>query len=175
MAAEGLEIVRLRPFNHTGPGQRPDFVVAAFAQQIARIRAGLQSRIRVGDLTPERDFLDVRDVVRAYAACAGAPVLASGTILNIASGTPRRIGDVLADLLRLSGIEPDTETDALRLRPSDIPRASGDARAARELLGWSAEIPWERTLADVLDDWHARTGQGSALDPLGPRAPDPRT
>ncbi len=157
MAAEGLRIVRVRPFNHAGSGQREEFAVAAFARQIARIRAGLQPpRISVGDLAPERDFLDVRDVVRAYQAAATAPDLPSGAILNIASGIPRRIGDVLAALIALAGIDPVIKTEQDRLRPNDIPRACGDATAARDLLGWSPVIPWEQTLADVLDDWTAR-------------------
>lgn len=158
MAAEGLSVLRLRPFNHTGPGQSAGFVVPAFARQIARIEAGLAPPvIKVGALNPERDFLDVRDVARAYAlAIARAKELPGNTILNIASGTPRRIGDVLGALLALAKIAVRVEEDPARLRPSDIPRAIGDSRRARALLGWEATIPWEQTLADVLDDWRAR-------------------
>ncbi|MBB5374471.1 GDP-mannose 4,6-dehydratase [Acidocella aromatica] len=158
MAAEGLSVLRLRPFNHTGPGQSPDFVVPAFARQIARIETGLAPPvIKVGALNPERDFLDVRDVARAYAlAIAHAEELPGDTILNIASGTPRRIGDVLATLLALAKVEVHVEEDPARLRPSDIPRAIGDAARARALLGWRPAIPWAQTLADVLNDWRAR-------------------
>ncbi len=164
MEGEGLNLVRLRPFNHTGPGQRPDFVVAAFAQQIARIRAGLQPpRIQTGDLTPERDFLDVRDVASAYAASAAAPSLPPGCILNIASGVPRRIGGVLGDLLGIAGIDAALETDPARLRPSDIPLAVGDASAAQRLLDWLPRTPWPQTLADTLSDWDTKT-QRSALN-----------
>ena len=101
MAAEGLRVVRIRAFNHTGPGQAPGFVVAAFAEQVARIAAGLQPPVmRVGALEPMRDFLDVRDVCAAYAACLHhADALPPGTILNLASGQPRRVGDVLQALL----------------------------------------------------------------------------
>lgn len=160
MVGEGLQLVRVRPFNHTGPGQREDFVVAAFARQIARIRSGLQPPlIKVGDLTPERDFLDVRDVVAAYAACARHPELPSGTLLNIASGVPRRIGDILSDLLRLAGIDPMIETDQARLRSSDIARAVGDATRAAIALDWRPTIPWNQTLADVLTDWQGREGR----------------
>ncbi len=158
MIEDGLRVLRIRPFNHTGPGQSADFVVAAFAAQIARIAAGRQAPVlQVGGLDPFRDFLDVRDVCAAYASClAQADTLASGTLLNIASGTPRRIGDVLAALLALSGVTAEIATDAARLRPSDIPVAVGNADAARKLLGWSPLIPWEQTLRDVLDDWRRR-------------------
>jgi len=160
MAAEGLRVLRLRPFNHTGAGQSAEFVVAAFAEQVARVAAGLQPPVlRVGALDPLRDFLDVRDICRAYALClARADALAPGTVLNLASGQPRRVGDVLAALMAAAGVQAEIATDAGRLRPTDIPVAAGDAALARRLLGWAPAIPWEQTLADVLADWRARVG-----------------
>lgn len=162
MAAEGLRVLRVRPFNHTGPGQSAEFVVPAFAEQVARVAAGLQPPVlRVGALDPLRDFLDVRDVCAAYAAClARSDALAPGTVLNLASGQPRRIGDVLAALMAAAGVEAEVATDAGRLRPSDIPVAAGDAALARRVLGWAPAISWDRTLADVLADWRARVGGG---------------
>ena len=160
MAGEGLHAVRVRPFNHTGPGQSAAFVVPAFARQAARIAAGRQKPVlQVGGLDPWRDFLDVRDVCRAYALCLGAD-LAPGTVLNIASGTPRRVGDVLADVLALAGVEARPEAEAGRLRPNDIPTASGDAARARAALGWAPSILWNRTLRDVLADWQNRVARG---------------
>ncbi len=157
MAADGLQVVRLRPFNHTGPGQTDSFVVAAFARQVALIEAGRQpARIEVGDLSPQRDFLDVRDVCEAYAAALERPDVAAGAILNIASGTPRRIGDVLADLLAMAGVEALIVPDPARMRPIDIALAAGDSTRARDLLGWVPRIAWAQTLADVLADWRAR-------------------
>lgn len=158
LAAEGLRAIRVRPFNHTGPGQSSGFVVAAFAEQVARIAAGKQPPVlKVGALDPMRDFLDVRDVCAAYVAClARADRIAPGTILNIASGQPRRVGDVLASLLAAAGIEAEVATDQGRLRPTDIPVAVGDAGQARALLGWAPAIPWEQTIADVLADWRVR-------------------
>jgi GDP-4-dehydro-6-deoxy-D-mannose reductase len=160
MAAEGLRVIRARPFNHTGPGQSPEFVVAAFAEQVARVAAGLQPPVlRVGALDPLRDFLDVRDVCAAYAAClARADALAPGTVLNLASGQPRRIGDVLAALMAMAGVQAEVATDAGRLRPTDIRVAAGNAALARRLLGWAPAVPWGQTLADVLADWRARVG-----------------
>ena len=156
VAAEGLRVVRARPFNHTGPGQSEAFVVPAFARQVAMIAAGKQAAVmKVGALDPERDFLDVRDVCAAYASCLGAE-LPAGLIRNFAAGGPRRIGDVLRDLLALGGVVAEVQTDADRLRPADIPRAVGDAGLARRLLGWTPQIAWEHTLADVLEDWRGR-------------------
>ena len=162
MAASGLRVVRMRPFNHTGPGQSADFVVPAFARQVARIEAGLQAPVlKVGALDPRRDFLDVRDVCAAYVAClARAEALAPGTILNIASGTARRVGDILDGLLRLAGVSAEIGTGAALLRRAEVPTASGDAGAARVALGWAPSIAWEQTLADVLADWRGRVAAG---------------
>jgi GDP-4-dehydro-6-deoxy-D-mannose reductase len=156
MANDGLHVVRLRLFNHSGPGQPDSFVLPAFARQVARIEAGLQAPpLRTGGLDSMRDFLDVRDVCGAYAACLRTE-LAPGTILNIASGVPRRIGDVLDALLALAGLETEIATDTERLRGTEIMTASGDATRARQLLGWAPTIPWTQTLADVLADWRQR-------------------
>ena len=162
MAADGLRLVRARPFNHTGPGQTEDFVVPAFARQVARIEAGLQPPVlNVGALDAARDFLDVRDVCDAYAAILSrCEALAPGAIVNIASGVPRRIGDVLQALLETAGVAAEVQTSAGLLRPSDIPVACGDAGLARSVLGWSPGIPWEQTLADVLADWRDRIRPG---------------
>ena len=161
MAAEGFRVIRLRPFNHAGPGQAPDYAIPAFARQIALIRAGRQEPIlRTGNLTAFRDFLDVRDVCRAYALCLRhSNGLAPGTILNIASGTARRIGDVLQGLLALSGVAVSIQTDPARARPTDIPLAIGNAARLRDRVGWDPEIAWDQTLRDVLDDWTLRIAE----------------
>ncbi len=158
LVSEGLSLIRIRPFNHTGPGQSAAFVVASFARQIARIEAGLQKpQIHVGSLEPQRDFLDVRDVCRAYTLClAKARSIPSGTILNIASGTCLPISDVLAALMALSGIKAEIVTDPARMRRSDIPLACADPSAARDLLQWQPEIAWTTTLQDILQDWRRR-------------------
>lgn len=152
MAANGLRCVRLRPFNHIGPEQAGDFAVSGFARQIARIERGLQQGIiEVGNLDAERDFLDVRDVCRAYCeVIARADTIPAGAIYNIASGIPRRIGDLLARLLAMSAPPITVRPVAARLRPTDLPRMVGDAtRAARE-LGWRPAIGLDDTLEDVL-------------------------
>ena len=157
LAADGLQVVRMRPFNHTGPGQTDAFVVPAFARQIALIEAGQQdARIEVGDLSPQRDFLDVRDVCDAYMLALDAPEMPPGTILNIASGMPRQIGDVLRDLLALAGVRAEISPASSRMRPTDISLAAGDSTRAHTLIGWAPRTAWAQTLADVLDDWRTR-------------------
>ncbi len=158
MARDGLRVVRMRAFNHTGPGQTPSFVVPAFARQIARIAAGLQAPVMaVGNLDSRRDFTDVRDVCDAYVACirAGAD-LPAGTILNLASGQPRRIADILNDLIALAGVQVEIRTDPARMRGADLPITQGDSSLARRLIGWTPAHPWPETLRAVLADWQAR-------------------
>ncbi|PZW45873.1 GDP-4-dehydro-6-deoxy-D-mannose reductase [Humitalea rosea] len=158
MALRGLRAIRLRPANHTGAGQSSAYAVPAFARQAARIAAGVQPpRLQVGALDRWRDFLDVQDVCAAYAATiARGDALAPGTVLNLASGSLRRIGDVLDDLLRLAGVSPEIEEAANRLRSTDVVRAVPDASAARAALGWAPAVPWETTLGNVLADWRGR-------------------
>lgn len=158
MALRGLRTVRLRPFNQIGPGQSDSFVVSSFARQVARIAAGMQEPVmHVGALDRWRDFLDVRDVCSAYvAALRAGSRLQPGAVFNVATGMPRRVGDILAALTEAAGISPDIRTDPGRLRPTDVLRTAGDASLAKRELGWSPVIPWEETLASVLADWRAR-------------------
>jgi GDP-4-dehydro-6-deoxy-D-mannose reductase len=158
LARRGLRCVRMRPFNHVGPGQTEAFAIPAFAAQIARIEAGLAPPvIRVGNLDAERDFLDVRCVAHSYAlALRAGTELPSGVIINLASGVSRRIGDVLDMLLTMSRVPITVEADPQRLRPSDVPWVGGDTTRARSLLGWAPQVPFEATLSVVLEDWRRR-------------------
>ena len=157
-ASQGLHVLRIRPFNHVGPGQREEFVVSSFAAQIARIEAGLQSPVlHVGNLQAQRDFLDVRDVVRAYVlALEHIFDLPTGLVLNICSGVPQKIEELLFSLLAQASLSIKVEVDTARMRPSDIPLAVGIAGLAKQHLGWQAEIGFEETLVAVLDDWRAK-------------------
>ena len=157
----GLKCIRLRPFNHTGPGQSEAFVVPAFAAQIARIEARLTPPIiRVGNLDAQRDFLDVRDVANAYVlVMKNSERLESGTVLNIASGIPRRISDILASLIARSRVEISVEQDPMRQHPGDLPVLLGDASRARRLLHWKPEYSFEDTLTALLNDCRARAVQ----------------
>ena len=152
MSEDGLRVVRFRPFNQTGPGQSPRFVVAAFAHQIAAIEHGLQPpTIKVGNLDVWRDFIDVRDVVAAYGLAVSATDLANGDPLNLASGVARRIGDILDDLLKLSPFRVSVSVDEALVRTSESPIVVGDARRATEVFGWRPNVAWATTLRDVLD------------------------
>ncbi len=150
-----LPILRARPFNHTGPGQKRGFVAPDFAYQIAQIEAGLQEPVmKVGSLSAERDFSDVRDVVRAYAL-----IMAQGTpgeAYNIASGITHTVQELLNILLSFSSAKIGISTDTARLRPHSISRTWGDAAKLRAETGWQPTIPFEQTLSDVLDDYRQR-------------------
>jgi len=142
----GVPCVVARPFNHTGPGQSPDFVVPAFAARIAAAPDG--GVLAVGNLSPRRDLTDVRDVVRAYRLLAerGEP----GRAYNICSGVDVAIEDVVARLLALSGKSLRIEVDPALLRPADVPALRGDPARLTADTGWRPEIPLDQTLADVL-------------------------
>jgi GDP-4-dehydro-6-deoxy-D-mannose reductase len=161
MAEDGLNVIRFRPFNHTGPAQTDAYVVPFFARQIAEAAAGRRPPfIEVGNLEAQRDFMDVRDVVRAYARAALGPDLAKGSkcVFNLASGQPLRIGVILDKLIALSGKKVDIQVVPERLRQNDIPVAYGDASAALAELGWKPEIPFDDTLSDVYASWRERAG-----------------
>ncbi|HJW83174.1 MAG TPA: GDP-mannose 4,6-dehydratase [Anaerolineae bacterium] len=150
-----LPVVRVRPFNHIGPRQSDKFVASGFARQVALIEAGLASPVlKVGNLSAQRDFTDVRDMVRAYrlAVTQGEP----GEVYNLGSGTPRSVQHLLDVLLGLSQAAIRVEIDPERLRPSDAPISYCDASKFNARTGWAPEIPFQRTLQDVLDDWRNR-------------------
>lgn len=147
-----LQTVRLRLFNHVGPGQSARFVISGFAHQIAEIEAGRQPPvIQVGNLDAKRDFVDVRDVVRAYvmAAVQAQP----GEAYNVASGRAISIREALDRLLALTDSVVDLVFDPARLRPSDIDLLVGDAGRLQAATGWRPEIELSQTLADTLDYW----------------------
>jgi GDP-4-dehydro-6-deoxy-D-mannose reductase len=159
MALRGLDCVRLRAFNQAGAGQSAAFVVASFARQIARIEAGQQLPVmQVGAVDRWRDFLDVRDVCAAYGAALETGT-AAGSVYNIASGTLRRIGDILDALIARSSVTPVVEVEPVRLRPTDVERVAGNPGRALRELGWAPVVPWEDTLNVALSDWRSRVGR----------------
>ena len=153
--AHAVSAVIVRPFNHIGPRQRPAFVTSTFARQIAEIEAGRKKPvIDVGNLDAERDFTDVRDMVRAYALAAEK--CAPGETYNICTGRPRRIAEVLGMLLALSSVRIEVRQDQARLRKSDTPVFYGDCAKFARATGWRPEHPIEETLREILDWWRGR-------------------
>ncbi|MEO6376630.1 MAG: GDP-mannose 4,6-dehydratase [Caulobacteraceae bacterium] len=164
MALRGLRAVRFRPFNHTGPGQSPDFVVPGIAAQVARAEAAAAPAvIRIGATDRARDFMDVRDVCAAYvAAVERFDDLPNGVAMNLASGQARTIQSVLDDLLAQAGRPIEVKVDETRIRPNDVARICGDAGLAKRLLDWSPTTPWGDTLTAVLGHWRAKVAAGEA-------------
>ncbi|MEZ4667506.1 MAG: GDP-mannose 4,6-dehydratase [Anaerolineae bacterium] len=151
-----LPTVRVRPFNHIGPGQSEGFVATDFAKQIARIEAGFQEPIiEVGNLSAERDFTDVRDVVRAYRLIMENGM--AGSVFNVASGQAYSIHNLLEILLGYSSSKIKVHQEAARMMPIDVPVVRGDATRLNELTGWKPQISFETSLLDVLNDWRQRT------------------
>lgn len=150
--AYNLDIVRVRPFNHIGPGQKEGFVVADFAKQIAQIEKGnTKTEISVGNLQAKRDFTDVRDMVKAYELAMLKGI--SGDVYNIGSGKSHKIDDILHILLSFSTKKIAVSIDQARFRPIDVPEIIGDCRKFQKLTGWQPVIPFEETLQDILDYW----------------------
>jgi GDP-4-dehydro-6-deoxy-D-mannose reductase len=147
-----LRTIRLRPFNHIGPRQPELFVASAFAAQIARIEADMQAPpLRVGDLSAERDFTDVRDMAQAYMLAAQHGEV--GQAYNIGSGRTVSVRWLLDTLLTFSQRDIAVEPDPSRMRPADVPRVVCDNRRFCARTGWAPRIPLEQTLYDILEYW----------------------
>lgn len=151
MARQGLAAVRFRPFNHTGPGQAPAYVIPSFARQIVRIERGWQEPVmRVGNLAVQRDFLDARDVASAYLSAAlGGPL----GVYNLASGKPVAIEAMLEMMLARSSANITVETDPALLRKGEVETICGDATRVKNEHGWQPAFSLEETLGDVIEDW----------------------
>jgi len=153
----GQDVVRARAFNHLGPGQSKSFVGAGFAARIVAAERSGDDELQTGDLTPRRDFTDVRDVVRAYRLLAteGRP----GVAYNICSGTSISIGELAGLLLSLTDARMRLVEDPDLLRPVDLPELRGDASLLRRHTGWAPSISLDETLSDVLEDWRLRLAE----------------
>lgn len=149
-ALQGLRAVCARPFNHSGPGQSPDFVLPTLVRQFAEILAGRREPIvRFGNLDSVRDLSDVRDVVRGYrlALLEGVP----GEAYNLGSGRGASVKQLLDLVSRQSGVEVELRVEPSRVRATDIPHLVADVGKARVELGWEAKIPLQETVRDMLD------------------------
>lgn len=157
LAASGaLDVVRMRPFNHTGPSQPDVFVLPAFARQIAGIGAGLRPPVlRTGNLSVRRDFLHVDDVIRAYLAAALRG--RRGAAYNVCSGVSRRLDEVLDRMRALSGVSFEVAPDPALHRPADIPELRGSFERLHTDTGWAPAIPFDTLLTELLDHWRGRS------------------
>jgi len=145
----GIPVIISRSFNHTGPGQKGDFVVPAFSRQVVDIEQnGLRPVILVGNLETDRDFLDVRDVVKAYWLLANKGV--AGQIYNVCSRKTVKIKQILDLLLSNALKKINVKKDPARYRPSDAPLVVGDNSKLKEATGWEPEIAFDKTIVDAL-------------------------
>ena len=155
----GLDTVRTRAFNHTGPRRGDVFATSNLCLQVSRMESGAVPPVLLtGNLDAIRDFTDVRDTVRAY-------VLAlekgrSGEVYNICSGKGVAIREIVEMLRKLSKVPFEVRTDPARLRPSDVPVLVGCADLFRKETGWEPKIPFDTTVRDLLEYWRGRTSGG---------------
>lgn len=151
----GMKIIRTRGFNHTGPRRGEPFVCSNFAKQVADIEAGKKDPvIYVGNIESQRDFTDVRDMVRGY--YLAVQKCEPGEVYNICSGKAVIIKDVLDKLIKMAKVEITIKEDPERMRPSDVTILLGDCSKFKEATGWDTEIPFEQTLEDLLNYWRER-------------------
>lgn len=152
----GLQTVRVRAFNHLGPGQTNRFVAPALAERIAICELEGREEVTVGNLTPRRDFTDVRDVVRAYRLLIEHGE--AGEAYNVCSGHDLPISELAERLVAMSRRPVRLEGDQTLQRPVDVPVLRGEATKLHKATAWEPEIDLDRTLADILAEWRERVG-----------------
>ncbi len=153
---EGLNIVIARPFNHTGPRQKPSFVCSSLARQISLAQKNnTPPVIQIGDVKPRRDFTDVRDIVRAY-WLLGNISNKDDFIYNVSSGRIFSIEDIIGLYEKITGVKFQLHVEQKRLRGYDIQLLAGSSELIQKATGWKPEIPMEQTLADLLASWMER-------------------
>lgn len=150
----GQHVIRCRPFNHLGPGQSNRFVAAALAERVASNELSGDSSVTVGNLSPRRDFTDVRDVVRAYRLLVEHGT--AGEVYNVCSGQAIAVQALADEFISLATVPMELVTDPDLERPVDIPVLLGDNSRIRAHTGWEPQIPLATTLADLLDDQRRR-------------------
>ena len=140
----GQRVIMVRPFNHIGPGQAPNFAVSALSKRIVDAERSGATEIPVGNLSARRDFTDVRDVVRA-----------PGTVYNVCSGRDVSIQEIADRLLAAAGSSVRLVPDQALMRPVEVPVLRGDPARLHGATGWSPELVLDQTLADVLAHWRS--------------------
>lgn len=161
--AYGLDVVVARPFSHSGPGQRPIFLHSSLALQAAEARLADSGRLRVvtGNPSTRRDFLDVRDVVRAYRLLSELPGSWPGSVFNVSSGVSVSTGEqvqLLAELVAPMVVEH--EVDPARVRAHEIMDLRGDHTRLSEATGWEPTIPLRQTMSETIAWWEGELAPG---------------
>lgn len=148
----GMDILRVRPFNHIGPRQKPQYVLASFASQIAAIEKRKREPVlKVGNLDAKRDFTDVTDIVKAYSLVMEKGE--SGEVYNIGSGTSHSISSILEKLISLSDTSIRVEIDESLFKPLDIPDLVCDTKKLSTVTGWNPTVSLDESLKRILDYW----------------------
>ncbi|MCZ7529188.1 MAG: GDP-mannose 4,6-dehydratase [Acidimicrobiia bacterium] len=153
---DGLATIRVRAFNHTGPGQPDRFVVPALARRIAKAESDGSTELRVGNLDAERDFLDVRDVVAAYRLLAVHGD--SGAAYNVCSGVARTVRSIAERLVAMSNGDPELVIDPDLVRPVEVPRMVGNPGRLAATTSFAPRFSFDDTLRAVLDEARAAAG-----------------
>jgi GDP-4-dehydro-6-deoxy-D-mannose reductase len=155
----GLDIVLTRSFNHIGPGQKDIFVISSFAKQLVQIADGKieSKKLITGDISIIRDFVDVRDVVRAYYLLLQKG--RRGGIYNICSGNGISLGDIINKMCSQLHIQVQIERDESRVRPMDNKIIIGSNSKIKNELGWKPEIGIEESLKDIISYWKLKLNQ----------------
>lgn len=160
-----IPTLRVRSFNHIGPGQADDFVASTLARQIAEIEIGERPPVViVGNLDAQRDFTDVRDVMRAYWLVITKGE--AGQVYNVGSGQARPVRWLLETLLTLTSVQVEVKIDPTRLRPSDVPMSVCDNRRLVEATGWQPQVDLRQSLQDLLDGWRKEVRTHGAEDAI---------
>lgn len=154
-ANSGMEIIILRPFNHTGPGQSDDFVIPSMARQVAEIERGKKiPLIELGNTEIRREFMDIMDVALAYKLAIEKSLVPD--IYNISSNKSHSLADIIEIFRKLTRVKFDIKIDPSRLRKTDIPVLIGNGEKFSRLTGWTPKINLEKTIEDILNYWRAK-------------------
>jgi GDP-4-dehydro-6-deoxy-D-mannose reductase len=157
---DGLHVIVARAFNHIGPRQSPEFIASSLAKQIALIETGrLEPTLFVGNLDPRRDLTDVRDMVRAYRALVDRGT--RGLAYNVCRGEALSVRELIDALVARASVPVNVVVDPQRVRKVDIPLVLGSHARLTGDTGWQPEVPFARTLDDLLTYWRERTLAGT--------------
>lgn len=156
----GLDVIRVRAFNHFGPGQSTSFVSAGFAERVAIAARDASTTIEVGSLDVRRDFCDVRDVVRAYRLIAEHGD--AGAAYNVCSGVDRSIREIAEAFVKQSGADISFVVSEALQRPSDNPIVRGSSARLQEATGWEPTIPFEASIADIYEEARTNAAHGNS-------------